>query len=198
MLKMHAVPAQSLKLLGIFALFQLPLVGVADQPEKSQTLTPNTQAIELYPETVTSSVRDTPWGKLSFCRFLKPVSSVAPAYPPELRTAGKQGEVTVVALVDTSGVPIDIKILISSGYGGFDDSAVSSFRQWRFPIMHEEELNKGAPCRGVVVQTIVFNLNNQDYLPKRLAMDPRFQMQIWSALDQLSQSVDSNKRSPGK
>ena len=55
----------------------------------------------------------------------------APRYPQELRAAGRQGSVTVLFTVDTSGRVVDPKVQRSTD-PAFEQPALDAVRQWRF------------------------------------------------------------------
>ena len=54
-----------------------------------------------------------------------------PEYPVEARQAGVQGTVVLGLIVDTDGIPRNIRVLRSLGYG-LDERAVDTVRKWRF------------------------------------------------------------------
>jgi len=113
------------------------------------------------------TIGSTPWGEMPIWWPLVPVSKVAPAYPAELKAAGKKAQVTLDALIDIAGIPIDVRVLKSSGDDAFDKGAVICLRRWRFPVMREDRgWTKGPACRVVVLQTIIFDPNDQEYRPR--------------------------------
>jgi TonB family protein len=56
----------------------------------------------------------------------------APVYPEIARQAGVEGRVTVQLFVDTDGVPLEVVVVGSSGFGSMDSSAVASARLTRW------------------------------------------------------------------
>lgn len=60
------------------------------------------------------------------------VKRVEPEYPLDLREKGIEGNVILKVLVDTSGRVAEVQIARSSGYGGFDSSAVEAAKKFQF------------------------------------------------------------------
>jgi len=60
-----------------------------------------------------------------------PVTRVEPAYTDEARAAKISGSVTLTALIDNQGVPVEIHV-IKSLDPGLDQKALEAVGQWRF------------------------------------------------------------------
>jgi protein TonB len=58
--------------------------------------------------------------------------STQPAYPPQLRAQGIEGNVVVVIDIDKSGAVTQVKVLQSSGYRELDDEAVVAAKRDRY------------------------------------------------------------------
>jgi TonB family protein len=56
---------------------------------------------------------------------------VQPTYPSEAEAAKLEGDVWVSTLIDTKGIPTDIKVTRSLGLG-LDERAIAAVAQWRF------------------------------------------------------------------
>lgn len=61
----------------------------------------------------------------------KPISSPNPEYPEDARKAMYQGTVVPGMIVEADGLPYDIKVLRSLGYG-LDEKAIEAVKKWRF------------------------------------------------------------------
>lgn len=61
-----------------------------------------------------------------------PVGSRALSYPEQARALGVEGLVRVRALVDASGVVVEVQVRAAQPTGVFDSTAVSDVRGWRF------------------------------------------------------------------
>jgi protein TonB len=59
------------------------------------------------------------------------IFQVAPVYSEEAKAAKYQGEVWLRVVVDTNGIPTDIKVTRGLGLG-LDEKAIEAVRQWRF------------------------------------------------------------------
>ncbi len=55
-----------------------------------------------------------------------------PAYPSSAKRTGREGVVTVRALVGVDGKPASVTVLKTSGYDDFDNAAVTAVKKWRF------------------------------------------------------------------
>ncbi len=66
--------------------------------------------------------------------ILKPgvLHRVNPVYPEMARRAGRQGNVIVEAVIDTSGEVRDVRVLSRPLGFGLEESALNAVRQWRF------------------------------------------------------------------
>lgn len=56
----------------------------------------------------------------------------APAYPPQARRLGEQGQVVLRVLVNDAGLAEQIELQTSSGSARLDQAALSTVRAWRF------------------------------------------------------------------
>lgn len=56
----------------------------------------------------------------------------APAYPYVALQRGYDGEVTLIIAVNKSGLPDDVEVAQSSGYGILDSAAVKAVKKWKF------------------------------------------------------------------
>ena len=61
----------------------------------------------------------------------EPVSKPEPEYSEAGRIAGAQGDIVVEFLVDATGIPTEIKVVSSLGFG-LSEQAVETVKQWRF------------------------------------------------------------------
>jgi protein TonB len=63
-----------------------------------------------------------------------------PAYPESARRDGQQGLTVVEVLVSKAGVPLDVRVVKTSGIEVLDGAAAAGVRQWRFsPAMRDRE-----------------------------------------------------------
>lgn len=77
---------------------------------------------------------------------------VPPGYPPIALAARKGGLVILEAIIGTSGLVQDVRVLRSEPL--FDEAAVSAVQQWRFT----PTLLNGMPVRVIMTVTVVFSL----------------------------------------
>lgn len=56
----------------------------------------------------------------------------APTYPYVALQRGYEGEVTLIIAVNKSGLPDDVEVAQSSGYGILDSAAVKAVKKWKF------------------------------------------------------------------
>ncbi|KRG39781.1 energy transducer TonB [Stenotrophomonas pictorum JCM 9942] len=75
-----------------------------------------------------------------------PDQSPAPTYPPAALRRGDSGTVVVQAVVDTRGVPLDVKIIQRSGSRDLDRAALDAVRNWRF----QPAQSNGQPMQGTL------------------------------------------------
>jgi protein TonB len=75
-----------------------------------------------------------------------------PTYPPALRRSKRQGTVTILFKVDTSGRVVDPSIAKSTD-SAFDEAALEAVRQWRF----EPGTRNGQPVQFRMKIPITFN-----------------------------------------
>ncbi len=66
-------------------------------------------------------------------KSLKPIHAPTPTYPALSKQLGENGTVWVSLVVDGRGVPSQVQIKASSGYGRLDQAALVGVRNWRFP-----------------------------------------------------------------
>jgi TonB family protein len=81
------------------------------------------------------------------------ISSVSPAYPPIARSMGLQGEVTIDALIDSTGRVAAMKPL--SGPVALQQAAMDALRQWKY----EPARLDGQPVSTHLTVTMKFHLN---------------------------------------
>jgi protein TonB len=55
-----------------------------------------------------------------------------PPYPPMLRRAGQEGKVLLRVFVTTDGRAGEVKLEKTSGFPMFDESAMSTVKDWKF------------------------------------------------------------------
>jgi periplasmic protein TonB len=83
------------------------------------------------------------------------VKKTAPKYPAGARKRGEQGTVFVQAFVDTTGVPVRVKVPKGKGVTPeLDKAAVEAVSQWRF----EPATAKGKPVGVYIVLPVKFTL----------------------------------------
>jgi len=83
------------------------------------------------------------------------VKQTAPKYPAGARKRGEQGTVFVQAFVDTSGVPVRVRVPKGKGVTPeLDKAGVEAVSQWRF----EPATAKGRPVAVYVIVPVKFNL----------------------------------------
>ena len=83
-----------------------------------------------------------------------PVRRQAAPYPPQARSKGITGAVTLSLLVTPTGEVRDVRVLSAEPPGVFDDVAIRSVEGWRF----EPATYQGAPVAVRVEQTLRFDL----------------------------------------
>ena len=82
----------------------------------------------------------------------KPVHTIMPAYPEELRRQGVKGQVELEASIDEEGLVIGVKIT-KSLHPYLDFAAVQALRQWKYePVIHE-----GKSVRAIVTLEVNFD-----------------------------------------
>lgn len=59
-------------------------------------------------------------------------SNPAPVYPLASRLLGEEGQVLVWVLVDTAGLPDEVRLARPSGFSRLDGSAISAVKAWKF------------------------------------------------------------------
>jgi protein TonB len=60
------------------------------------------------------------------------LANPAPDYPLASRLLGEEGNVTVRALVDTSGLPREVVLGVTCGHERLDKAALATVRRWTF------------------------------------------------------------------
>lgn len=86
-----------------------------------------------------------------------PVTQGAVPYPPQARSRGITGHVTVAIQVDARGQVARVDLVGSEPPGVFDDAALRAVRGWRF----QPATYQGAPVPVRVEQTLRFTLERQ-------------------------------------
>jgi protein TonB len=81
------------------------------------------------------------------------ISSVSPAYPPLARSIGLQGDITIDALIDSTGKVTTMKPL--SGPVALHQAAMGALRQWKY----EPARLDGQPVSTHLSVTMKFRLN---------------------------------------
>jgi TonB family protein len=81
------------------------------------------------------------------------ISSVSPAYPPLARSIGLQGDITIDALIDSTGRVTTMKPL--SGPVALQQAAMDALRQWKY----EPARLDGQPVSMHLAVTMKFRLN---------------------------------------
>lgn len=110
------------------------------------------------------------------------IRSVNPAYPQVARDAGISGVVILEAVIDTDGLPVNLKILRS--IPELDQAAINAVRQWRYT----PTLLNGVPVAVVMTVTVHFTLQ----APQGAAPQGSVQAleQRYSALQREAQGLD--------
>jgi protein TonB len=80
-----------------------------------------------------------------------------PKYPEALEKAGKEGIVTVNALINKGGHPVEVKVRKTSGYKEFDQSAVEAGKKNKF----KPGIQGGKPVACWVTYKVTFALNDE-------------------------------------
>lgn len=77
-----------------------------------------------------------------------------PGYPPISRRLGEEGRVLLRVVVSATGLPVDLKVQVSSGFDRLDQAALSTVRRWKFvpPRIGKE------PVAAPVLIPITFSL----------------------------------------
>lgn len=78
-----------------------------------------------------------------------------PIYPRKALRDGIEGKVTLLITVDEKGVPVEVKVLKSSGNFELDNAA----RNAAMKTLYVPQIYNGAPVKAQGLQEIVFNLN---------------------------------------
>ena len=91
-------------------------------------------------------------GELS--KPLDVVRQVAPKYPLVWRSAGLNGKVQLIFIVNEKGRPEEVQVVEASD-AAFGEAAVEAVKQWRYkPVKVADK-----PVRVAVVQVLTFNLD---------------------------------------
>lgn len=81
---------------------------------------------------------------------------VKPVYPPSMRDAGREGEVSLEAIIGTDGAVHSLRVLGAHVHPDFAIAASDAVRQWRF----SPTLLNGEPIEVVMDVSIGFSLQN--------------------------------------
>lgn len=81
------------------------------------------------------------------------VTFTEPVYPRIAKLRGYEGSVTIRLKVTPEGIPVEPKILRSSGHESLDQSALEAALKWRFQ-------KRSKPDFALVDKTVVFKLND--------------------------------------
>ena len=84
----------------------------------------------------------------------KVVTKVDPEYPAELRRRGIEGTVVVEAIIDTRGIPRNVRVVMTDNVE-LSDLARRAVEQWRF----QPGTVDGQPVDVLFNTTVNFNLN---------------------------------------
>jgi protein TonB len=84
---------------------------------------------------------------------LRPVKRVAPRYPRALKSAGKEGKVTLSLTVDEKGQVASAKV-VSATHPAFEDAALKAARQWEF----KPAIKEGRAVKSTIRLPMVFRL----------------------------------------
>lgn len=79
-----------------------------------------------------------------------------PTYPAASRRMGEQGKVVLRVFVSEEGLPSDVQVRTSSGFGRLDEAASQTVRQWRFVPARRGK----TPIGAWVLVPISFSLNH--------------------------------------
>jgi TonB family protein len=99
-----------------------------------------------------SAARTKPAAKQSAVTGLKPIHTVTPAYPEELRREGVQGQVEAQVAIDEEGAVLGVGITRSL-HPYLDFAAVQALRQWKF----EPIIQNGKPIPVTVTLVVKFD-----------------------------------------
>lgn len=81
------------------------------------------------------------------------VTFAEPVYPRIAQKRGYEGSVTIRLKVTPEGIPVEPKILKSSGHESLDQSALEAALKWRFQ-------KRSKPDFALIDKTVVFKLND--------------------------------------
>jgi protein TonB len=81
---------------------------------------------------------------------------VRPVYPPEMRTAGREGVVSLEAIIRGDGSVGSVRVLTAEVHPDFAIAAADAVRQWRF----SPTLLNGSPVEVVMDVSIAFKLSD--------------------------------------
>ncbi len=107
---------------------------------------PAPAVVPVLPETLGVS----PTGRY---RIAEVAVQAPPEYPKAARDAGVQGVVKIMVLVDTTGAPVDTRVVRS--IPELDAAALDCVRRWRFKPLTWQ----GVPCRYRVLVPVLFTLH---------------------------------------
>ncbi len=81
----------------------------------------------------------------------KIISRSVPKYPSRAQSSGVEGWVSVSFMINTKGIPEEIKIVESQPEGVFDKSAIKAVKKWRFSPARNERT--GLPVESLISST---------------------------------------------
>ncbi|NRA83320.1 MAG: energy transducer TonB, partial [Gammaproteobacteria bacterium] len=84
-----------------------------------------------------------------------PIYRIEPKYPKNLARKRKSGYAIIEFTVSTSGFVQDPKVLQSEGGKGFEKSALTAMKQWRYAPKFE----KGIAVAGISTVRLDFTIN---------------------------------------
>jgi protein TonB len=89
---------------------------------------------------------------------LKVIASPAPKDPPIAVQLREEGTVDLVVEIGADGVPKDVTLYKSSGFGSLDEEAVRTMRRWRF----SPPTKSGHASAVTIYIPMVFKLKHHD------------------------------------
>jgi TonB family protein len=89
-------------------------------------------------------------------RVPRKVQDVHPVYPPAMRDAGREGVVTIDAVIGRDGTVTAVRVLSAQVHPDFAKAAVEAVREWRF----SPTLLNGSPVDVVMTVSVRFSLSD--------------------------------------
>ena len=127
-----------------------PIPIIRKERSTPRSLAPPTlatpQTLTATPPTITGSTNTRP----------TIISSFRPVYPRVARESGWEGTVIVRTLINTNGIPNQVKVWKSSGYATLDQAAQEAVKSWTFQPAKDGNI----PIRKWVDIPIKFDLNS--------------------------------------